>query len=308
MARRRRLLEGVLKRLQLIGGEAAAIVLRFHRAPPSVGRALEGSSPPATELFPSVARCTRARAARISARPSGSAQPHAPAADERLTGFEADDALAAGERVRRAAHRLAAQTAPPPLGGERVGRVDLDQREGLVNPQLHRPPIGPDQPRPRATLAVSLEIGEGEVDLLSAEAPRRGEVVGGPGDGLAAGWQLAIGVGEDPRCRPQLERAVVDQPRAGRQVGMLAGAERTAALADVHRADRRRQAIVVQRVLDAHVERPRPASQRVEADLHAHPRALLLGNAPVAPAQKPWMALRFSGSVSATWYCSPSKL
>ena len=112
--------------------------------------------------------------------------------------------------------------APAPRLAQRVAGVELDDRVVLVDPELGAARSPAPQAHPGTARLVAGEVGEGEVEPLVAQRPRGPEVEGGAGDGLRAGRQLALGVGEDPRLGVELEAAVVDQPGARREVGMLA--------------------------------------------------------------------------------------
>ena len=79
-----------------------------------------------------------------------------------------------------------------------------------VDPYLSPGAIGGSEPRPCSSVLVTVQVGEGCVEFLVAEAPAGPEVELGPFDRRRAGWELTFVGRDDPGRGAELEDAVVD--------------------------------------------------------------------------------------------------
>ncbi len=96
-------------------------------------------------------------------------------------------------------------------GAQGVAGVDLDDRVVLVDPQLGSSGIGGCEAHPCSSVLVTVQIGEGCVEFLVAEAFAGPEVEVCSFDGRRPGWELTLVVGKDAGGGAELEGAVVDQ-------------------------------------------------------------------------------------------------
>ena len=145
-----------------------------------------------------------------------------PGARERGAGLQADQRLAAAERVRRAGHRLDRQAAPAHVR-QRIAREEHEIAIAVVGPERERVP---------ALRILELDVGEPSVSRSRSvkhscraasgiDPPRPSEVVLRPVDGRPPGRRAALVGGQDGAAGgTQDER--VDPLRAEREVGMRA--------------------------------------------------------------------------------------
>src|SRR5262245_55704292 len=136
------------------------------------------------------------RSGAVTSRSRRALRRDPPRARVRIPRFEAHQALAAPERVRRARHRLDGQ-APPVHVRERVAGEEHQVSVALVDPEREagsaRRVVQLD---PREAVRVALEIGEAAVEPRRADWLPLAEVVLGVLDGPLAGRQAAVVRGE----------------------------------------------------------------------------------------------------------------
>src|SRR5512142_2716153 len=78
------------------------------------------------------------------------AQADSPGCGGGFAGFEPDELLSGLEGVGRAAHRFGSQAAPAPVRAEGVGGVELDDREGFIDPEFGSVAVWPAETDPGA--------------------------------------------------------------------------------------------------------------------------------------------------------------
>src|SRR3954470_22202585 len=195
-------------------------------------------------------------------RPPG---PQAASGRDRGAGLEHVEAGARVERVGRARDRL---DRDPRAGArevvDRIGGVDVDEAEALVQPHLDRA-LRAGEADPGAPVAVAREVAEARIDRLAAHGPRACEVVWRAGDRHRRARGQHPLVDRHARRRGDLEHPVVGAPA---QVGMQPAAPRRRRVADVGRAHFERQPVAVELVrrLDPHRERVAGPRARVAAE------------------------------------------
>src|SRR3954451_5359683 len=205
----------------------------------------------------------------------------------RLSRLEPDQPVARVERVRRAGHRLPCQPLPPPIPRQRVAREDLAGAVSFVEPELRSHSVHAFQPAVCASVFLRDQVGERVVHLEVAQPPRLAEVEFGAGDRYTIRRQLALVVGVDPRCRSELQLALVDQPFARREIGVLACPVRACRLAEVRRGRRHDQAVVPHLVRDRCVEDERIPLLRMDPRGPFNAALVAFEQDPVPPPQQP---------------------
>src|SRR5699024_4776917 len=110
----------------------------------------------------------------------------------RLPGTESNQTLTVIESIGRAGHRFGSESLPGSSCGQSVSCVDLDQREGAIDPDRSHRTVGPGEPGPSFAIPVPDQVAEGEIDFVIPDPSCLQIVEGGTGNSFAAGRKLAL--------------------------------------------------------------------------------------------------------------------